>query len=91
MYSKAIITFTCDAGAGTQNLYNEKGNNKFKILNFNEVLAEGEYTLPAGSWQWNVCEIDLSNVNYKGEVLFGLTDNGLAGTWYVIDSIVLVP
>ena len=90
-YSKAIITFTCDAGDGTRGAYDAKGNNSFKILNFNEILATGEYSLPSNSWTWTTCKIDLTGIDYCGEVLFGLTDNGLSGIWYVIDSIVLVP
>ena len=90
-YSKAIITFACDRTNTTGKYDANAGNNKFEILNFNGTLATGDYELPEGDWKWNTCEIDLTNVDYEGEVLFRVYDKGLSGTWYVIHSIILVP
>ena len=91
-YSKAVITFTMDAGEVTQKAWEATDpSNKFEILNFQGTLATGDYTLPAGSWQWNTCEIDLTGVDYNGEVLIRMYMDGLPGNWYVIHSIVLVP
>ena len=90
-YSKIVITFTCDAGEGTQEAYNQRDDNYFEVLCYNEVLGQGEYTLPESSWKWNTCEIDISYVNYNGEILIRLQNGGLQGIWYVIESIVLLP
>ena len=91
-YSKAVITFTMDAGPGTQASWEaNEPNNMFEILCFSEVLAQGAYTLPSSSWMWNTCEIDLTGITHNGEVLFRLTNEGLPGSWYAIHSIVLVP
>ena len=91
-YSKAVITFTMDASEVTQKAWEATDpSNKFEILNFQGTLATGDYTLPAGSWQWNTCEIDLTGVDYNGEVLIRMYMDGLPGNWYVIHSIVLVP
>ena len=89
-YSKMIITFTTDTSEVTQNGYNNN-TNKFEILNYHGTLATGVYTLDHNSWCWNTCEIDLTGVNYNGEVLLRMYNGGIPGTWYVIESIVLVP
>lgn len=87
-----VIMFTMDASDYTQNNYNaNEGNNCFEILCFEQTLAQGEYTLPSSSWTWNTCEIDLTGVDYNGEVLVRLYNGGLQGNWYAIHSIELVP
>ena len=89
-YSKMIITYTCDTSEVTKSGYNDN-TNKFELLNFNGTLATGVYTLDHSSWCWNTCEIDLTGVDHNGEVLLRMCNGGIPGTWYVIESIVLVP
>ena len=69
---------------------NNAGNNKFEIYNSDGTLATGDYTLPAYSWRWTTCEIDLTGVDSTSEVFIRMYNGGLP-TFYVIHSIILIP
>ena len=95
-YSKVVIYFGCDSGAGTQNLYNNNPHNRIMLTKTDsnkkmspdeaDIIAYADYTLHG--WSVKEIEIDLSKVNYKGPVYISV--DALPGTFVLFSSIEFV-
>ncbi len=96
-YSKVVIKFTLDASNPTQELYAASGKQIY-LLNSDagdvmspdagKVVTSATYTMPVSSWSMQTVEIDLTAVDYNGDVYF--TWDCLAGTFMLIGSIEFV-
>ena len=62
-----IVTYATDKD-NTSALYEAAANKTFAITNGSSVIATGTYTLSSKNWVWTTMEIDLTNVNYSGDV-----------------------
>ena len=94
-YSKVIVYYGIDNGAGTQATYNANGTNRIMVTTADNhmstqpggtVLASQTYTLCG--WAVKSVEIDLTGVDYEGPVY--ITWDTLAGTFMLIGSIEFV-
>ena len=98
-YSKVIVKYTTDASQGTYDLYNASGKQMY-VLNADmnmamspdaaTVVTSATFALPElnQSWKMQTIEIDLTAVDYSGNVYIAW--DTLAGSFMVIASVEFV-
>ena len=100
-YSKAIVYFGIDASQNSQDAYKALASKNLIITSSSvaqdatpasgSIVASGQYDMPAlnASWTLVTCEIDLTNVNYSGNLYLYPQTPG--GTFMLFHSMVLIP
>ena len=92
-YSKVVIMWGSDASQVTIDAYNANANNRFALVNAdkNGVMSPDEATIIAAAtyelhgWAVAAFEIDLTNVDYSGDVY--LTHDSLPGGFALVYSV----
>jgi len=97
-YQAITIVYSGDAGEGSVNEYYSRENNRICVTNddvYNtaspaeeSILTSATFELPYASWALTEITIDLSEVDYNGDVF--ISADFLTGWFLLVESIVLV-